>query len=270
MEMYNTLMTAATYPTPEHARAARAVTEFFARSPLVQAVLLTNSVARGRATPDSCLDLAILLDPSTPEAGRTALHTEWEAFHANDPACRALKAAGRYAHVDLEFTTGVFVPGYHDWTSGPDGFELEIGNYLVYSQPLYMHGDRLEQLKRAWLPYYDETLRRARLAEVRRFCRNNLEHIPLYVARGLYFQSLGRLWNAFQEFLQALFISCGVYPIAYDKWIHEQVVEILDLPELYPQLTSLFEVERFESPALTHKAALLLELLETYTAGEPE
>ena len=56
----------------------------------------------------------------------------------------------------------------------------------------------------------------------------NLHHIPLYIKRGLYFQSFDRLYNAYQEFLQALFISRCTYPIAYNKWIREQVEEIAE------------------------------------------
>lgn len=105
-------------------------------------------------------------------------------------------------------------------------------------------------------------MRQRRLTEAKRYCLNNLDHIPLYVKRGLYFQSLSRLWQAFQEFMQALFIARRTYPIAYDKWIREQVVDILGLPELYPQLTRLFEVGRLESHELAGKAQDLGELLD--------
>lgn len=53
------------YPTVEHARAAQAVVDFFSKSPDVAAVLLTCSCARGTASPDSCLDFTVLLQPTT-------------------------------------------------------------------------------------------------------------------------------------------------------------------------------------------------------------
>ena len=56
---------------------------------------------------------------------------------------------------------------------------------------------------------------------VRRYCLNNLNHIPLYVNRASYFQAFDRPYNAIQEFLQALFIAYQTYPIAYAKWIRE-------------------------------------------------
>lgn len=125
--------------------------------------------------------------------------------------------------MDLDFVDGCFVPTPRDWTSGPDEFELEIGNTLVYSVSLCERGPYFKRLKAKWLPYHDEELRQERLATVRQFCLNNIDHIPLYVDRGLYFQAFDRLYNAFQEFLQALFISRRTYPVSYDKWIREQI-----------------------------------------------
>lgn len=173
-------------------------------------------------------------------------------------------AVGRYAHVDLDLTDGRFAPEPRGWTSGPDSFELEIGNLLVYGEPLWEGADYLQLLKRQWLPYYAETLRRERLAAVRRYCLNNLDHIPLFVQRGLYFQAFHRLCNAFQEFLQALFIARRTYPIAYDKWIREQVVEILGEPEVYRELTRLLAVPSVESRAVARRARRLGQLLEIH------
>jgi hypothetical protein len=139
-----------------------------------------------------------------------------------------------------------------------------VGNFLVYSVPLWQGSDYYERLQQQWLPYYDETLRLERLAMVRWHCLNNLHHIPLYVERRLYFQAFDRLYNAFQEFLQALFIARRTYAIAYNKWIREQVAEILALPELYTQLSRLLEIQHFESREIVEKAATLERLLEAY------
>lgn len=247
------------YPTPEHARAAEAVVELFSSVPETQAVLLTCSCARGRASRDSCLDVSILAPPE--RTGR--LEAFWEAHRHAEPF-RRVEAVGRYSHVDLVLLDGVFEPRPRGWTDGPDAFELELGNALAWSVPLWTRGDRLAELRRRWLPFYGDELRAARLADARRYCRNDLDHIPLYVERGLYFQSLGRLWNAFREFLQALFISRRVYPIAYDKWIREQVVDVLGLEPLYRELTGLFEISRLESDELAHRAAVLGALLDRY------
>jgi hypothetical protein len=107
-------------------------------------------------------------------------------------------------------------------------------------------------------------LRQQRLNKVRWYCLNNLNHIPLYIERGLYFQSFDRLYNAYREFLQALFIARRMYPIAYNKWIREQVEEILGLPELYGELSHLFEIKQFESYEIAEKAREVEQLLEKY------
>jgi len=99
---------------------------------------------------------------------------------------------GKYAEVEIEFSDGEFVPKARGWTTGPDDFELQIGNTLVY-------------------------------------------------------------------------IARRTYPIAYDKWIREQVEEILGLPELYQQLPKLFEIRRFESQEIADKAEDLVGLFEKYT-----
>ncbi len=252
------------YPTDEHARAAEIVTGFFASKQETSAVLLTCSCARGRGSRDSCLDMAVLVRPELLATERTRLEREWEELYGTESGFRDLLAVGRYSHVDLELFDGIFIPGYHGFTSGPDEFELEIGNYLAYSVPLHQRDGYLDELRARWLPFYDDGLRARRLAMVLGYCHNNLDHIDLFVRRHLHFQAFRRLYNAFGEFLQALFISRRTYPIAYDKWIREQVVDILGLPELYERLPGLFEIGRFESDELTRKAAVLEQLVETY------
>jgi predicted nucleotidyltransferase len=254
----------ADYPTPQHAAAARVITGFFSTRYDVQAVMLLNSCARGKATRDSCLDLAVLAEPDWLSSNLGALESDWSAFEARETAIQDLKQVGTFSDVHPAFIDGVFEPQERDEAAGPDDFELQIGNFLAYSVPLWQRGDYLARLKSRWLPYYPDNLRRQRLQAVRWFCLNNLHHIPLYVERGLYFQSLDRLYNAHQEFLQALFITRRVYPIAYNKWVREQVVDILGLPDLYPRLTSLFEIGRLESDELAARAEEVERLLNEY------
>ncbi len=254
------------YPTPQHQRSAELITEFFSRQAGVSAVLLTCSCARGRASRDSCLDIAVLLNPALPAAEQAGLEAAWQRYQQAEPAFAAQRAVGRFSQVDLDLTRGEFDPARHPhgWTSGADSFELEVGNLLAYSHPLWIGDYSYAQLKSRWLPYYDEDLRRTRLDMTLKYCRNNLEHIPLYVRRGLFFQSFKRLYQAFEEFLQALFIARRVYPLAYDKWVREQVVEILELPALYPRLVHLLEVSQLESDELIDKAEELQELLREW------
>lgn len=254
----------ATYPTSQHGRAAEAITRFYSTNYSVDAVLLVNSCARGKATRDSCLDINILVKPESLRSQLKNLEADWARFEESDQAIQALKAAGKYSVVHLDFVDGAFAPYEQDEAAGPDGFELGIGNLLAYSVPLWQGGDYLSQLNLLWLPFYNNELREQRLARVRWYCLNNLHHIPLYIERGLYFQSFDRLYNAYQEFLQALFITRRTYPIAYNKWIQEQVEQILGEPALYDQLTHLFEIKYFESREIAGKGLEVESLLEEY------
>lgn len=53
-------------------------------------------------------------------------------------------------------------------------------------------------------------------------------------------------------------------PIAYNNWIHEQVVEMLGLPELYDALLRLLALERLDTSTLLDRAAALRGLLNAY------
>jgi predicted nucleotidyltransferase len=252
------------YPTPEHQQAAEAITDYFVSKYKIDAVLLVNSCARGKATRDSCLDIVMLAKPAETRSSLKELEAGWEKFEKSSPVIQDLYKAGRYSVVHPDFIGGDFKAREQDEAAGPDDFEVEVGNFLAYSVALWQGSDYLTQLKEQWLPYYSDELRQKRLKKVRWYCINNLHHIPLYIERGLYFQSFDRLYNAYREFLQALFISRRTYPIAYNKWIHEQIVEILGLPELYEQLTHLFEIQQFESHEIADKAKEVEELLEQY------
>jgi hypothetical protein len=252
------------YPTPEHQAAAQVITDHFTSNFQIDAVLLVNSCARGKATRDSCLDIVTLARPGAGRSTFRELETGWTEFERSSQAIQDLYKAGKYSVVHPDFIDGNFIPGEQDEAGGPDDFEVQVGNFLAYSVPLWQGSDYYDQLKRQWLPYYDDELRRKRLERVRWFCLNNLHHIPPYIERKLYFQSFDRLYNAYQEFLQALFIARRVYPIAYNKWIHEQIVEILGLPELYEQLSHLFEIRSFESTEIADKARQVETLLDHY------
>jgi len=254
----------AVYPTQEHQRAAQTIVDFFVSNYKIDAVLLVNSCARGKATRDSCLDIIMLAKPDQGRSQLSALEAGWAEFEKSNQAIKDLYKAGKYSVVHPDFIHGVFNLREQDEAAGPDDFEVEIGNFLAYSVPLWQGSDYLAQLKGQWLPYYNEELRQQRLDRVRWYCLNNLHHIPLYIERGLYFQSFDRLYNAYREFLQALFIARRTYPIAYNKWIREQVEEILGLPELYAQLSHLFEIKQFESYAIADKAKEVEQLLEKY------
>jgi hypothetical protein len=248
------------YPTPAHESAAASVTTFFAERAETGAVLLVNSCARGKATPTSDLDMVVLAGIG---ADRPRLQADWENFRATDPALLAFSTSGPFATLHLDIEEARIPLPDHPADEYPDGFELVIGNWLVWSRVLWERDGFHERFRDDWLPYYDDQLRQKRLSEIRQQCAGNLQLIPTYVGRELYFQAFSRLWESFRLFLQALFIQQRTYPIAYDKWIREQLVDVLGLPELYKELPPLFEIDHFESEALVVKGQSLLRLLDS-------
>lgn len=250
------------FPTEAHRAAAEAVVDYWAMNPRVQALLLTCSCARGVAVPQSCLDIAVLLSPADLTAFEREEKTRFEAFLAGDAACVALAQSVPWSAVDFSFISGEFAPPRHDWTSGADDYELEIGNTLAWVHPLLLRGSRFEQLQAQYLPYYDEAQRAQRLQAVIKFALNNIEHIAPYAERGLYEQAFKRLYHAYEEYLQALFIARRIYPIAYDKWLHEQIVDILGEPALYEELRSLLALSSFTRRRLRERATRLRALIE--------
>jgi hypothetical protein len=248
------------YPTSAHERAAETITAFFATRDETDAVRLVNSCARGKATPDSCLDIQVIVPTEAVEQ----VDAEWREFARDSDAIAGLIAAGRFSELHLDVWDGVVTPGVID-EEGFDYFEVSVGNLFVYSVPLYTDGTRFDRLASEWVPFYDNELRRERLARARWFVlENNLARIPWYVGRELHFQAFDRFYRAFQGFLLALHVSRRTYPLDYNKWIREQVAENLGLPELYEQLPHLFEFVPFESAALERSAAALGELTEEY------
>lgn len=243
------------------------IAAYFDKRPGVDALLLTGSWARGKgdvALGADC-DLTLLHNELFDLQAEIAAYERWEHQHSE---IWQLDHLGPYSFIDLHPNDGHFLPGYHSFTSGPDDFELEIGNSLVYSRPVRTWTARLQQLQEQWLPFYGEDLRAERLAMVLKFARNNLNHIPPYSQRGLYFQCLKRLHHALDETLQALFIAARRYPIAYDKWIEEQVSDILGRPELYPIFVQVVTIPQLDAQTLQENAALLYSLLDAEFGSE--
>lgn len=252
------------FPTPEHEQAAQTVINIFQQFDNVHAILLTNSLARGKGATGSDLDMSILLEPPLTDKLEEEWDGRWEQLYTQYEAFAALKQHGQHAWVHVDFFDGRFPYPTRDEAAGPDWYEVGIGNRLHYAIPLWQRSDYLSQLKAQWLPFYSDEMRQRRLTEVKQYCRGNLSYIPFYVQRGLFFQAFDRLYNGFQEFLQLLFITHRTYPIAYNKWMREQIVEILQLPKLYTELTHILAITHFESDEITQKAQKLEELIITH------
>ncbi len=252
------------FPTDLHRRSAEVAREFFLTSPIVDTILVTNSCARGQATLESDLDMAILLKPSVPVEEAQDLETKWQKVLHTHPVIAEFRDSRRFMQIHLDLISGIYTPSIWDDGGGPDGFELEIGNHIAYSALFSEPGAYFKHLQTEWLPYYNTDLQHQRLDMVRHACIHDLEHVPLYHKRGLYFQAFDRLYKAFQEFLQALFISRKVYPLAYNKWVRMQVEEWLGLPELYKELLQIISVSNIEGEELLQKAKKLNSFLDQW------
>ncbi len=249
----------ASFPSPLYEAAARAAVDFVSTLDEAEAVSVVGSCARRADAND--LDLTVLVADA-----QAAVRVEagFAAFAAESDAMAALAALGPFVEVDLGAITGEFGPGPRGWTSGPDDFEVAVGNEVAYSVPLWQRDGRLDDLRSRWLPYYGDQLRAERLTEARMYVLNDLDHVPLMVRRDEPFHAFHRLYLAFQGFLQALFIARRTYPIAYDKWIREQVEDVLGLPQLYARLPAIVGVDRLALPELAAAAEELRALLDEW------
>jgi predicted nucleotidyltransferase len=252
------------FPTILHQQAAETACTFFQAQAAVDTVLVVNSCARGQAVLGSDLDMAVLVRQDVSQEEVARLEAAWQQELKSNAALLRYRQSSKTAHLHLDVIRGQYLPTTWDEGGGPDGFELEIGNQMAYAAPMVPPGPYYRQLQAQWLPYYGAELHRQRLNMVRAACSYDLEFIPFYFQRELYFQAFDRLYKGFQEFLQALFISRRVYPLAYNKWMRMQVEEWLGNPELYRLLPPLISVSDITSGEIIAKAASLQKLLEQW------
>lgn len=234
--------------TPAHREALELAVDFLSRLPEVDAVLLVGSWARGMAHDESDVDLAVLASAPVEAA--------WEQSEERRRAEALLQPLTRWSTIEVDSFAGDPHPAPRGWTSGPDDFELRIGNWIVHAEPLWERGNAFQELRNRWLPYYDDALRARRLTDVVMYCVNDLDHIPWSLDRGDRFHAFDRLYHAVLEFVQALFIARRVYPIAYDKWLEQQLRDLLGLPDITVQLAAALDIGRVREGAATVEALL--------------
>lgn len=249
------------FPTLLHQAAADQILTYFSAIRSVDTILVVNSCARGQAVPESDLDFAILVEPTTSAENIATIEGSWAKFSEIDTKINEYKSFSKFSHLHLDIITGNYVPTPLELGGSVDFFELEIGNHIRYSAPMQTIGKCFKELQSRWLPYYDEGLRLDRFEMIRTGCQYDLDHIHLFVKRGLFFQAFNILYQAFQKFLQVLFIGARVYPIAYNKWIKYQIEEILGKPELYDKLPPIISLNNIESNEILIKTEMLQQLL---------
>ena len=253
------------FPTKLHRQAAEAVKEYFLSISTVDTVLIVNSCARGKAVAESDLDFAILVAPGTSQYEMTEMHSVWLSFSTNAPAILKFRQSSPFSHLHLDVIDGKYMPGMIEPGEPIDYFEVEVGKQICYSAPMSLAGSYFQELKQKWLPYYDNDLRHVRLSAVKNACNYDLDHVPFLIKRELYFHAFHILTEAFQKYLQAIFILNRTYPISYNKWIKEQIVKWLNKPGLYPKLLPILSISNIESDEISEKATILRELLMNIT-----
>lgn len=253
------------FPTRLHQDTAELIRDYFLAISSVDTVLVVNSCARGQAGAESDLDFAILAKPETTLAEITNIERLWQIYSETQPTVLRYKQSNQFAHLHLDIIDGNYKPSGMGKGEPIDYFEIEIGNQVRYSAPMDNEGPYFKRLQNIWLPYYNEDLRLQRLTSSRNACEYDLDHIPFFIKRELYFQAFDILCKAFQEYLQTLFIANKTYPIAYNKWIREQIVYWLKMPELYPELPPILSVSNIESNEIIDKSNMLRKLLNNLT-----
>lgn len=235
--------------------------DYFSSMEYADTLLAVNSCARGAAVAESDLDLAILLKPGTSPKERIQAEEHWHTWSGKDSRIVNYLQSNQFAQLHFDFIDGNYSPSLIEPGGQPDSFELEIGNQIAYSAPLTVAGPYFQELRNKWLPYYPDELRIGRQKMVKEACLFDLDHIPFFHRRGLYFHAFDVLCNAFKKYLQALFITEGVYPLAYNKWIREQVVNWLGRSALYKQLPPILSIPDIESADLIERSEMLRILL---------
>ena len=246
------------FPTNDHAVAAQIVADYAASVRDMDTVLVVNSCARGQAVPGSDLDMAILVKGPINEV---VLENEWQEYARTNKVIIAFRNRSPFSAIHLDFFNGTFETSAWDDGGGPDDYEIEIGNRVVYATPLHVAGSQFRELQSRWLPYYAEPQRQARLTMALTACRYDLDHVPFFVDRGLKLQAFDRLHKAFEEFLQGLFIAERTYPIAYNKWLEYQL-DMIGKPELYEPLLSVLSVSDLRASDLRTNVSILKELVD--------
>ena len=254
------------FPTVLHKQTAETIHQYFSVNAAVDTVLVVNSCARGHAVAESDLDFAILAKENISASEIEAMEKNWLTYSTTNTTIINFKQSGPFAHIHLDIIKGIYKPNIIEVGEPCDDFEIEIGNQVCYSAPMGKAGTHYKDLQKKWLPYYDEALRVQRLEMVVNACNYDLDHIAFFIKRDLYFQAFDILCKAFKEYLQALFIACRTYPIAYNKWIRLQVADWLNKPGLYALLPPILSVSNIEGMEIIDNVKMLRTLLNNLAA----
>src|SRR6476620_1004761 len=99
-------MNAPVFPTSLHSITADVVHDFFSKRKQVDTILVVNSCARGQAGPESDLDFAILVSPSSQPQDITDLEKAWNDFSFNHPIVQKFRNSTKFSHLHLDVISG--------------------------------------------------------------------------------------------------------------------------------------------------------------------
>src|SRR6478672_10727023 len=109
-------MTEINFPTELHRTATNVSKDFFLNQQNIDTILLVNSLARGKATSESDIDMAILVPVTTTIGERERLYNNWNEFLNLNPGLNQFKRSSRFAQIHLDIFDGVFEPA--PWEDG--------------------------------------------------------------------------------------------------------------------------------------------------------
>ncbi|NTJ36368.1 nucleotidyltransferase domain-containing protein [Agrobacterium rhizogenes] len=251
-----------TLPTEHHASVIDAVVDTFREIQEIEAVILTGSCARGQAAPDSDLDVQLLVPNRSNSRKLSKTYTAaW---------CRVLSerfATESVPSVEIEVSSGRFKPINIASEDAFLSFEIEIGVSVAHAVPLWDPGGAFGLLREAWLPFYDEHLRRKRSVAAFEGMQGSLNKVKSYARRDLHHAALASLHSAARFLLAALFIERRIYPVAYEKWIRWQLENLLGLEGVYAEFSAIKELERLDEKTLLAKVALCERLADRLALG---
>ena len=124
------------FPTRLHQDTAAIISDYFQNIPGVDTVLIVNSCARGQAVPESDLDFAILVKPTTTANEIKSIDKACLTYSAHEQTLLNYKQASPFAHIHLDVIDGNYLPAKIEPGEPIDNFEIEIGNQVCYAAPM--------------------------------------------------------------------------------------------------------------------------------------
>lgn len=158
---------------------------------------------------------------------------------------------------DLMITNSRVCCGNHAQDVSSDNFELYIGNLFVHSKMLFQKGNYYSNLKKRYLPYYNEDLRKRRMRLLKEDIRRLIGKLKSNSADFKTINAIYYLNRTLQSILQLKFMYHKVYPISYRKWMDYQFDNILNSDALLGKLNRFIKKTNLNKKDLSKLADFL-------------